>query len=721
MEIREFAERILYGTRLEDKLVSAAGLTDDRPGTPRYAPDLPGRPEALRLDRPRERVPFPGVHELDRPGMRGRVLHFFANHELLATELMALALLRFPEAPAGFRAGLVRTIEEEQRHLRLYHERMRADGVELGEIPVSSFFWDCMRGMERPIDFVAGMSLTFEQANLDYARYYAEAFRAAGDTETADVLDVVYREEIGHVKHGAVWFERWREPSVTAFEAWCAVLQPPLTPARGRGLRFDRDGRRQAGLDEDFIRRVEVAGESRGRPPVVHVFNPSCDHRWLHGERHPLPAAARAIEEDLETVPALLARTDDCVLVRRRPTPAFLQHLAGVGCAVPDFVVDADPLGPPPLSYRHLAAISPWGWDHDTARRFRAVRDRLPSEERALEQRASVAARVNRKSFAVPLLRAALQAGEEPRLSSESSVGLVLRDPRSAIAELTGRAEEARLPVVVKGDHGASGRNHLRVRSTSELELARSWIENAFRHQPAVVLEPWLTRCVDLGVVGAVDGAGEVTSPVVTRFLTDARGQYQGAIVGRPWFGLGEELVRFCHGDGGAPRFVARTMAEAARTVGRALHAEGYAGPFGVDAMIHREGEHLRLRPIVEVNARVTMGHVAAALASRLAGGAHGLWLLLRREDVGDFSAFAQRLSAAAPADIPSPGKRPCLRGGVLFGNDPQCARRVLAVMVVGRTVASVLAPLGAAGGDALRRRVEALLAPGPAGAGDDS
>ena len=82
------------------------------------------------------------------------MLHFFANHELMAAELMALALLKFPDTPARFRRGVARTLRDEQEHLRLYMERMSASGVAFGRIPVSDFFWRAISPMPTPLDFV---------------------------------------------------------------------------------------------------------------------------------------------------------------------------------------------------------------------------------------------------------------------------------------------------------------------------------------------------------------------------------------------------------------------------------------------------------------------------------------------------------------------------------------------------------------------------------------
>ena len=99
MEMRELAERVLFATTLEEKLRCPSVVTDESPGSAIIAPAMPGRPSELCFKSAAfgEKSEFPGLRQLDKERERGRLLHFFANHELLATELMALVLLRFPD------------------------------------------------------------------------------------------------------------------------------------------------------------------------------------------------------------------------------------------------------------------------------------------------------------------------------------------------------------------------------------------------------------------------------------------------------------------------------------------------------------------------------------------------------------------------------------------------------------------------------------------------
>ncbi|HTD67901.1 MAG TPA: DUF455 family protein, partial [Candidatus Limnocylindria bacterium] len=124
MELRDFAEQVLFATTLEEKLRAPASLTDEHPGAAMSTPELPGRPVELRF-KPSgaSKGEAPGLHHLEKERERGKLLHFFANHELLATELMALVLLKFPNAPAAFRRDVLQTLKDEQQHTRWYIER----------------------------------------------------------------------------------------------------------------------------------------------------------------------------------------------------------------------------------------------------------------------------------------------------------------------------------------------------------------------------------------------------------------------------------------------------------------------------------------------------------------------------------------------------------------------------------------------------------------------
>ena len=90
---------------------------------------------------------------------------------------MALALLRFPDAPTAFRIGIGHTLLEERNHMLLYIDRMNELGIEFGDIKVNNFFWNAIKDMKTPTDYCVRMAMTLEQANLDYALHYLNEFK----------------------------------------------------------------------------------------------------------------------------------------------------------------------------------------------------------------------------------------------------------------------------------------------------------------------------------------------------------------------------------------------------------------------------------------------------------------------------------------------------------------------------------------------------------------
>lgn len=256
MELRDHALRVVTSESLDEKLGAPPDeLTDERPG-PALCLLRPGRPPGLAIA-PASRVKVPPLEGMADPEQRGRILHALANHELQAAELFAWALLAFPDAPPAFRRGLAAILGDEQRHTRMYLARCRALGVAFGDLPVTGYFWGKVGSIRSPRDFVCAMSLTFENANLDHTTEYAEAARAAGDDRTAAVVERVHRDEVEHVRFGWSWLDRFRDEGETPWDAFRASLTWPLRPAKARGARFHREGREAAGLDAEFIRRLE--------------------------------------------------------------------------------------------------------------------------------------------------------------------------------------------------------------------------------------------------------------------------------------------------------------------------------------------------------------------------------------------------------------------------------------------------------------------------------
>ena len=368
MELREFAERVLLATTLEEKLASPSSrLVDERRGEAALTPTLPGRPEALIFERQEARTALPSLARLGDDEDRGRLLHFFANHELLAAELMALVLLKFPEAPADFRMGVARTLQEEQMHTRLYMKRLQECGVPFGSEPVNGFFWKAVSTMKTPADYVSRLCLTFEQANLDYSRHFARLFQEAGDAKTAKILDRIYRDEIGHVSYGLDWFRQWKSPGESDWESFRQRLTFPLSPcrAKGRGF-FNREGRLEAGLDPDFVNQLEVFTQSRGRTPNVFHFNPQAEIAIVREVRglpaNPLPKSLLALGEDLSSLSMFLARQDDIAILAKKPGLEFLKKLSDAGFPLPEIQV-REALD---LEGRKLHELRPWSWSPDT-------------------------------------------------------------------------------------------------------------------------------------------------------------------------------------------------------------------------------------------------------------------------------------------------------------------------------------------------------------------
>ena len=759
MELRDFAEQVLFATTLEEKLRCPEGITDERPGAPLLAPAAPGRPAELRF-KPQVsgKAEFPGVHQLESERERGRLLHFFANHELLATELMALVLLRFPDAPAAFRKGVLQTLKDEQEHTRLYLRRMQACGIGFGELPVSGYFWRCVSTMDSPIDYVASLCLTFEQANLDFARHFARGFTTMDDADTAGLLNQIYRDEIVHVAYGLKWFRRWKNPGESDWDAFCRTLKFPLSPQRAKGFTLNVEGRRAAGFDPEFIAALDIYSQSKGRTPSVFVFNPFTEGRLAEGRAFNPTKHQAQLARDLENLPQFFCRQDDIVLIGRRPSVEFLSRIKQAGFTLPEFVefrpargsvsrikpamggtlekpADSGPgeaaAGHRPalqsLSHRKLGSLRPWAWGPDSFELLQPLFANVTGEERTAEKRFNDGlARLYSKAWSAEFLKQVLAHNREhmsahlnvgmkqraedcaPHLCTENEAGVAVDSLAEALAAIAAIRSRGHHKIIVKEALGRAGSNAVRLFEPELLDTHRRWMAKALQHHRQLVVEPWLERELDFSIQLEMTGQG-LKLHGYTGLLNDAHGRFLGN-----WAESHHHkripagvIARFRQ-----PANVSAWLLELYAGIFARLEEElrraDFIGPIGIDAFVYRDATGAaRLKPIVEINPRYTMGRVTVELMKRTCQGSCGRFRLVNRamaraEGFEYFPAYARSLSGRFPLQLEGEPV-PHIREGALCLNDPDRAEVCLAVFQVSRTL-ETLVDRPEAKGENLRR-----------------
>lgn len=694
MELRAFAEQVLFATTLEEKLCAPEIITDDSPGGALAAPAMPGRPrELIFKQEPSRGSEFPGLHALESERERGRLLHFFANHELLATELMALVLLKFPDAPAAFRRGVWQTLRDEQEHTRWYVERMRACGIGFGEQPVSGYFWRAVSGMESPMDYVAGLSLTFEQANLDFARHFARGFATVGDAESAALLERIHRDEIAHVAYGLKWFRRWKNPTESDWEAFCRQLKFPLSPQRAKGVSLNVESRRAAGLDAQFIAELDVFAQSKGRTPGVHWFNPFAEGYIARGMAFNPAKHQAQLARDLANLPQFLGRQDDVVLVERRPSVEFLSGLKRVGFPLPEFVeLGAErPRALLTLGKRKLGALRPWAWSPESMALLGPLVASVTGGGRPLLKCFNEGvAGLYSKAWSATFLRGLIEGAALPALlCGVEEVGVAVRAMDDALAAIGRIRAQGHHRVVVKEALGLAGSNALRLWEPEILDTQKRWMTNVLEGGGTLVVEPWLERVVDFSVQLEMGDEG-LKLRGYTALFNDAKGQFE-ANTAEPGFArqLPARVVEALRGVASGLE-VQRWFQCAFERLEGELERLEFHGPLGIDAFVYREvNGNVRLKPIVEINPRYTMGRLTLELMRYVAPGSHGKFRLvngakLKAAGFGSFTALAAHLSERQPPKLEGE-PRPRLREGSVCLNDPATAQVCLAVFEVKR------------------------------------
>lgn len=214
------------------------------------APTRPGRPARPELLPPNE---MPRRRNVKSLAARIAMLHAIAHIELNAIDLAWDIVLRFgANMPRDFTNDWIKVANDEARHFELLEQRLFELDSYYGALNAHDGLWQSAESTADDLSArLAIVPLVLEARGLDVTPGIIKKLNLAGDQASIKILNIIYCEEIDHVRIGAKWFTYQCEKKGLLVEKtyqklvkkyFTGNLKPP----------FNIDARNQAGLSEGF-------------------------------------------------------------------------------------------------------------------------------------------------------------------------------------------------------------------------------------------------------------------------------------------------------------------------------------------------------------------------------------------------------------------------------------------------------------------------------------
>ena len=215
---------------------------------------VPGRPPRPEL------VPHTALKQrpVSTPEGRAGLLHALAHIEFNAINLALDICWRFAGQPDEFYRQWLRIAQEEALHFSLLRDHLRGLGTAYGDFPAHGALWEMAEKTRH--DLLARLALvprTLEARGLDASPAVKAKLVGAGDRRAGEILDIILRDEIGHVAVGNHWYRRLCEARGLDPVATYAELAARHGAPRLRGP-FNLEARRAAGFDEAELRALQA-------------------------------------------------------------------------------------------------------------------------------------------------------------------------------------------------------------------------------------------------------------------------------------------------------------------------------------------------------------------------------------------------------------------------------------------------------------------------------
>jgi len=213
---------------------------------------VPGRPAKPVLVHP-ARVPR---RSPATPQGLAALLHAIAHIEFNAINLALDAVWRFDGMPREFYLDWTRVAAEEAYHFTLLSEHLASLGTQYGDFAAHDGLWAmCEKTRDDVLARMALVPRTLEARGLDATPLIQDKLRQAGSPaalRAVEILDIILRDEVGHVAIGNRWY-RW----LCERDGLDAIAHYPVLVERYAAPRlhppFNEDARRRAGFSDEEL------------------------------------------------------------------------------------------------------------------------------------------------------------------------------------------------------------------------------------------------------------------------------------------------------------------------------------------------------------------------------------------------------------------------------------------------------------------------------------
>ena len=221
--------------------------------SPVLAMDKPGRPELPRLIDPRE------LERRSTASEQGQacLLHAFAHIEFNAINIALDAAYRYRDMPDRFIGDWLLVASEEAKHFKLLSQELIDRGYFYGSFDAHDGLWDMVcRTRHDVLHRIALVPRVMEARGLDVTPSMIERFKQIGAQKAVEILEIIYRDEIGHVRTGNHWYQFVCEQRGLDAAETFKILVGQYLNGKLRGP-FNRSARLEAGFEEAEISALE--------------------------------------------------------------------------------------------------------------------------------------------------------------------------------------------------------------------------------------------------------------------------------------------------------------------------------------------------------------------------------------------------------------------------------------------------------------------------------